>query len=193
MLAMSIPQKLREQTSVCHSAIEANPLLKRLTQNLSLMEYINILIKFYSFYLRLEKSLDWTKIATLTEMKFTADKQKFPILEKDLSYFGVSLEEIPLSPYYPRLQTLPAILGCFYVLEGSCHGRKMMWPRLSAKLSIKENEGGAFFCDSVNQPQENWKCFCELLTSKVKTEADETECILTAVQTFKDLDQWFKT
>lgn len=189
---MTILQKLRAETLTHHNGIEENPLLKKLTGNLSQMEYISILEKFYGFYLPFENSLDWNEVEVLTEMKLNGNRRKVPLLEKDLRYFNVFSDQILLSSRYPRSLSFPALLGCFYVLEGSCLGRKMMWPRLSKKLGLNENEGGVFFYDCGDKLPETWKNFCELLTSKIRTDAEEQQCIGAAIQTFENMDNWFK-
>ncbi len=189
---MTILQKLRAETSTYHSAIEENPLLKKLTGDLSQIEYISILKKFYGFYLPFENSLDWNEVAVLTENKFSAHRRKIPLLEKDLHFFNVILDQISLSSVYPRSPSFPALLGCFYVLEGSCLGRKMMWSRLSKKLNLTENQGGVFFYDCGDKLKETWKDFCELLTSKIRKDPEEQECIAAAIQTFENMDKWFK-
>lgn len=189
---MAVLQKLRMETSASHSAIEANPLLKRLTENLSLAEYIHILEKFYGVYLSFENSLNWEEIESLTEMKFTGDRRKTPLLEKDLRYFDVSLNQIPLPSPSRSTLSFSALLGCLYVFEGSCLGRKMMWPKLSAALGLNENQGGAFFYDCGDKIPANWKKFCEMLNSQINTAAQEQECIHAAIQTFENIDQWFK-
>jgi heme oxygenase len=190
---VTIIQKLKTNTSACHKAIEENALLKKLMgKQITLSEYISILKKFYGFYLPFEDSLDWGEIESLTEMRLTANRRKTTLLEKDLLYFNIPLDQILISPVYPHSHTFPALMGCFYVLEGSCLGRRMMWPRLANTLGLGENQGGVFFLDCGDELPETWKCFCSLLTSKIKTDADEQECINAAIQTFEDIDKWFK-
>lgn len=190
---MQILEKLRAETATHHDTIEKNPLLSRLTKNLSLTEYIYILKKFYGFYLPFENFLNWAEIELLTQMKLAVNRQKAPLLKQDLQYFDVAVDQIPISPIYPRPLSYPAVLGCFYVLEGSCLGRKMMWPRLSAKLHLQSNQGGAFFYDCGDGIKKIWTDYCDMLNSKICKESEEKDCIHAAIQTFENIDVWFKT
>ncbi len=189
---MDIMQKLRAETADQHREIENNSFLTRLSGDLSLEEYIRILEKFYAFYSSFESHLNWKEIKSLSDGTLTGDKRRTPLLEKDLRHFNVQLDRIPRFPPYARSFSFPALMGCFYVLEGSSLGRKMLYPRLSAKFGLNQNEGGAFFYDYGDKITENWTNFCKMLKSKIKTEADKQECAEAAVQTFENINELFK-
>ena len=189
---MDIMQKLRAETAAQHREIENNSFLTRLSEDLSLEEYIHILEKFYAFYSSFETQLDWKEIERLSDAVLAEEKRRTPLLEKDLRHFRVPLDQIPRFPPYARSFSFPALMGCFYVTEGSCLGRKMLYPRLSEKFNLNQNEGGAFFYDYGDQITENWTNFCKMLKSKIKTEAHKQECAEAAIQTFKTINELFK-
>ncbi|MEX1013400.1 MAG: biliverdin-producing heme oxygenase [Waddliaceae bacterium] len=189
---MDIIQELRKETAAQHQEIEHNSLLKRLSEDLSLEEYIRILEKFYAFYSSFESHVDWKELGRLSDGAITQEKRRTPLLEKDLTHFGVLLNKIPKFPPYARSFSFPALMGCFYVLEGSCLGRKMLYPKLSAKFDLNKNAGGAFFYDYGDKITVNWTNFRQFLKSEVKTDSEIKECTNAAIQTFENIHELFK-
>ncbi len=189
---MDILQKLRVQTITQHREIEYNSCLKRLSEDLSLSEYIQILEKFYAFYSSFESHLDWDKLKQLSHAELTEERRRAPLLEKDLSHFGVPLDKTPTILPYARSFSFPALMGCFYVLEGSSLGRKMLYPSLVAKFNLNQNAGGAFFYDKGEKISVNWRNFCQMLKSKIVTEGDKKICTEAAIQTFENINELFK-
>lgn len=168
---MDILQSLRKATAESHAALEKRPLLKRLMENPTLEEYIEVLKRFRLLH------------GALNETKNVA------LLEQDLAYYQVPFGPAP-PPFIPS-KSHAGMLGCRYVLEGSAHGRRMLYPLLVKSLGIGPDQGGAFFYNGGEESRKDWEQFCALLRSKIVTDEDHEACIKGAIRTFEHASSIF--
>jgi heme oxygenase len=181
--------KLREKTKPYHREIEKNVLLRKLMGPLTLLDYIEILKKFYGFYLPLEtqtipKFLNQNNIF----QKFSFPK--LPLLKRDLDALGLDDDALKLCPCTPNPATSFGCLGVLYTLEGSCLGRAMMWPHIQQQLRL--DCGGSFFGTASPGLQTHWADFCKGMNEQVLSGSEVQEVIDGAIATFVTLDEWFK-
>lgn len=113
--------ELREKTSPYHREIEKNVLLSKLTGSLTLPDYVEVLKKFYGFYIPLETE-------TIPQfLKQNGEFQKFyfpklQLLNRDLDSLAPASDAPKLCPSTPNPASPFGWLGVLYTLEGSCHG-----------------------------------------------------------------------
>lgn len=183
-----ILEELREKTKPYHQEIEKSLTLSKLLENCTLDDYINVLKKFYGFYLPLETKLIPEFLNTHKELKeFYFPKLKY--LENDLKFFLPTLSGLEICRSFPEPENYFAQLGILYTLEGSCLGRAMLWPGLEKNLSL--SKGGSFFFSGSKDLKEHWKQFCESMVSQVKDENDKNQLINGSIATFISLNKWF--
>lgn len=181
--------ELREKINPYHRKIEENVLLRKLMGPLTLTDYIDVLKKFYGFYVPLEAQ------AIPRFLKQNSVFQKFyfpklPLLERDLKALATSSDAVMLCPFTPNPTNPFGWLGVFYTLEGSCLGRAMMWPNIQERLHLKS--GDSFFSTDSHDLQNHWSAFCKNMSEQVRSEVDAQEVISGAIATFVALDEWFK-
>lgn len=184
---MIIPQ-LREKTAFYHQQVEENSLLSRLLGDLTLQDYIEILKKFYGFYFPLEKQYIPESLKKNAELK-DYFYPKLKLLERDLKVFLPTVSNLPVCPACPNPESPFGWLGVFYTLEGSCHGRAMLWPRIHRKLGIEK--GHTFFSGASDDLKVRWGKFCQKMTDLVTSEAEKEAVIQGSVETFISLNKWF--
>lgn len=69
------------------------------------------------------------------------------LLRQDLALLGVpddALDDVDL-PAAPSLDTVPAGLGCLYVVEGSAKGARAILPEIKQRLGLDAGNGATFF------------------------------------------------
>lgn len=180
--------ELREKTKPYHQQIEKNELLSQLLGNITLDEYVKILIKFYGYYLPFETQLMPQFLLDHADLKlFYFPKLQY--LKNDLSEFHPILSDVETCTLFPRTASYFGQLGMLYTLEGSCLGRAMLWPRLQKKLNLQT--GGTFFSSASTDLRERWKKFCQEMVDQVKSESNKDDLINGSIATFISLDEWF--
>jgi heme oxygenase len=87
-------------------------------------------------------------------------------------------------PTVPRLETIPAGLGCLYVLEGSAKGARAILPDIRATLGLDAERGAKFFYGFGRETGELWRACMTAIndTDPASVEADRT--VETATGTF---------
>ncbi len=107
--------RLRRETASLHQTLETG--LNLLRPEMTLDEYQAILEGFYGFYRPWEEKVQ----ARIDELlpRFTQERRKVPMLERDLQFLRTDLSRIPACPALPDTSSVPGVLGSLYVLEGS--------------------------------------------------------------------------
>lgn len=181
--------ELREKTSSYHRKIEENVLLRKLMGPLTLSDYIEVLKKFYGFYVPLETQ------AIPRFLKKNNVFQKFyfpklPLLKRDLDALATASDGVKLCTFTPNPANPFGWLGVLYTLEGSCLGRAMIWPHIQQLLRL--DSGGSFFGTASQELQSHWAAFCQDMTEQARSESEVQEVIAGAIATYVSLDEWFK-
>jgi len=191
-----ISERLRNETAHHHEAIENAKRFSRLGEpDFTLEEYQQILERFYGFYQPLE--LAFRKHAQVMEALDYENRFKLPLLTKDLKHFGhtnETLSSIPQCDYVPELETLPQVLGCMYVMEGSTHGSQFIAKRLQEQFNL-DGAGLSYYEGYGKDTMPRWKTFKAYLDSSLgdgnqKDGAQDDQVATTAAQTFEALHRW---
>lgn len=190
---MSLLAALKTETTPQHLALENGlDLFKRASTEEGYRELIE---GFYGLYEPLEKELaeraDWAALNWDFE-----GRQKTGWLEDDLHAIGLSETDIlmlPLAADLPALDSLGAVVGCLYVLEGSTLGGQVISRRLRESLDITPENGGRFFTGYAEQTGLHWRRFMEWgETLATQDPALQTEAVASAKSTFDCFARWFQ-
>ena len=179
--------RLRHDTRERHERVELT--LGLLDRPPAAGEYRTLLRKFYGYYEPVEArlaSLPWEAVG----FDWPA-RRKVPMLERDLIALGDdrnALPAVPRCPHLPPLTTLPAALGCVYVLEGATLGGRVITRRLGGV------PGGplpaAFFASYGDDVGRRWTEFGAFLTAYATGRDEDDEIVESARQTFDTLGAW---
>lgn len=185
-----ILQKLKEQTSAQHIALEESKLLSHFgNKTIDLTIYKAILKKFYGFFLPMEERLD----SFLQLPFFLPDypsRRKSSTLAADLRHLGINPNDLPICTALPQLADLAQAFGCLYVLEGSTLGGRVITKILHEALQIDERSGASYFNGYGAFTGDKWKLFCQTLLQYGEQGGKEEAMIEGANATFSTLTKW---
>jgi heme oxygenase len=183
----SIRLRLRMETASQHSALEAR--LPVLDPDLAVDVYQNLIARFWGFYRPLEQRLLTVAPRLLRSCEY-ASRFKTPLLVRDLECFGRLPGTLSQCRGLPELASLPKVLGCLYVIEGSTLGGQVISRYLKIYLGLTRESGAAFFTGYGASSARRWRAFGGFLTDT----ADALDCdeliVSGAVQTFDAFNNW---
>lgn len=178
-------QKLRAATAEKHKAAEAVSFSgKIMSGTLSCNEYTVLVKGNYIVHRLLEEKLRGV-IPAHHPIDLPA-REKLPLLIRDLEDLGIDHEKLDIefaAAYLPAITSLPAAVGCLYVLEGSTLGGNVIYKALKkspATSSFPMN----YYCCYGAQTGAMWKAFTDQINAMQISEHDEAEIITNAKQTF---------
>lgn len=187
---MDILQHLREATRPQHEAIEAR--VDVLRPDLSLTDYRWLLERFYGFYAPLEvellRSIQWERLGFPFRERCKAYR-----LEADLRHLGATPTEIAglaRATRLPDVASLPAALGCLYVIEGATLGGQLIARHVMPRFGLTPDAGAAFFTSYGAEVGPRWRALGEFLRAQLTRDADAQRAAGAACDTFGQLDQW---
>jgi len=108
------------------------------------------------------------------------------LLERDLADLGVAPDELRALdlPSTPSLETVPAGLGCLYVLEGSAKGARAILPEIGARLGLDAEMGARFFYGFGRETGQLWRDCLTAINGIDPASADGDRAVETAIETF---------
>lgn len=184
-----ILQRLREETSRNHSAIESH--MPLLDPQMSLRTYRQLLARFWGYYAPLEDRLrSEVGIYWPTKEYLCSDRAKVPHLEKDLRVLGKSLDPLECCTNLPELNTPAQVLGCLYVIEGATLGGQIISKHLLANLGLGIDNGAAFFNGYGANSGSQWQFFRSFLTKNAEPINQDDAIVASANETFRTLGEW---
>ncbi len=184
-----ILQRLREETSRNHSAIESQ--LPVLDPSMSRESYCQLLTRFWGYYAPLECMLRLEIENYWPNKEYNcSERAKVLHLEKDLHALGESPEQMERCTILPQLKTPAQVLGCLYVIEGATLGGQIISKHLLANLGLGPDSGAAFFNSYGANIGHQWQSFRLFLTSHAEPMNQDDEIVVSANTTFKTLSQW---
>ncbi|MES2264445.1 MAG: biliverdin-producing heme oxygenase [Pseudomonadota bacterium] len=176
----ALHRRLRQATTNCHRELDRQPLLSRLRDsNVTLVQYGNALAALHGIYLRSEAAI----LAYLQADPSLFDYQsrrKVPALESDLSSLGRS--PVPLNTAGPELNSVGALVGTLYTLEGSMLGGQFIARTLPPRFPRH------FYTVYGEQTGRRWEEFLMFADAACPTSAYETAAT-TAIALFASLKQ----
>jgi len=157
--------RLRDATAPLHKQLDQQPLLVALLGNdLPLADYQQLLGIYYSLYHQLEAALkhytDQQPIAFDYQPRY-----KTPLLFNDLKYWHIKPEPLLCQIVLPELNSLGALLGLLYVLEGSTLGGQFIAQHLKLTYGYTRSTGSNFFSGYGEQTTTHWQSFITYLNS----------------------------
>ena len=101
---------------------------------------------------------------------------KVELLERDLLILqgDAPIADLPLPAALPKMETLNALLGALYVIEGSSLGGQVIYREVQKKLSLDSATGAAFFFGDGVQTFPLWKQFTAVLNRRVSEPEEAT-------------------
>jgi heme oxygenase (biliverdin-IX-beta and delta-forming) len=182
----SIMAKLKSRTAHQHQATESG--VNVMSPTLTVDEYKDLLVKFYSFYKIYE-----TKVSDkLQQISINLDYQNrlnTPRIVADLKNLGMSENEIAAikpTDELPQIDSAEKIFGSLYVIEGSNLGGQIISRHLKEKFGFDETNGAAFFSGYGKETGKMWNEFREAITEFAENSDDE-EIIGAAIETFEKI------
>src|SRR5690606_39184025 len=137
-------------TRAHHLRIEDNGWMKRLlAPDLELAEYARILGRLLGHYQPLE-SLLTASVPARQAHQVPGQRCKAAWLVDDLRQLGYREADLAHLPRIdtaelPALNSLPAAVGCLYVLEGASLGGTLIARHLARHLAVGPDNGGRFY------------------------------------------------
>jgi heme oxygenase len=186
---MSLRERLKSETRVCHERLEADLDLTR--DDFSLDDLRTLVERFYGYYAPCEG-----QIQTLPEplRSFLDARRKLPLLERDLRHFDhteATLRALARCPV-PPLNSAAQALGRWYVLEGSTLGGQLLAKHFVTKFELANGAGCEFFTSYGPDVGTRWREFCQLL-DEYSSPATNDEAVDAANETFATLSDWLPT
>ncbi len=183
--------KLREGTRTLHSALENAVDLPSCWR--SRERYAGLLRKLYGMHAAYERQLiqvDWTT----TGIDFE-HRSKLRLLEADFAALEIPVARVVESglPDVQEIDSLPAAIGCLYVLEGATLGGQVILKQINRHLSIDAGNGGAFFASYGARVKHMWLAFSEAAQRCCDTAGKQSEALHCARRTFAEFTSWLRS
>lgn len=184
--------RLKEETRSYHDRLERDPLSRGMMgEGLSRAYYTMVLEVYYGLYAPMEARLaaaaDWGALG------FAMDRRlKAPLLRADLAHLGVpagALAGLPRCEGLPLTPSLPAALGCMYVLEGATLGGQLIGRHVQGALGLGPLAGAAFFNSYGPEVGPRWKEFKAFV--ELHGAGHEDAVIAAASAMYASLERWF--
>ena len=189
-MGSSILRRLKQETKQDHADLERHvDLLSRVH---TVHHYRTLLEVFYGVYRPFEVEIARSMSEIATWLPDVKTRMRTPSLILDLHVLGNELPEaLPLAAI-PALLSLPACLGCMYVLEGSTLGGQVVSREVHKHLSYTPQNGCSFFASHQESIYGMWRTFCEAFELyAAKHPQSYHDVILSARATFRVFDEWF--
>jgi heme oxygenase len=157
--------RLRDATAPLHKQLDQQPLLVALLgKELPLADYQQLLGIYYSLYHQLEAALkhytDQQPIAFDYQPRY-----KTPLLLNDLKYWHIKPEPLRCQITLPDINSLGALLGLLYVLEGSTLGGQFIAQHLQLTYGYTRSTGSDFYNGYGEQTKTHWQSFITYLNT----------------------------
>ena len=175
----TLTDQLKYATRDVHQRLHGHPMTALLlSPTLSHDYYIRLLRAFYGFYTALESSVPRYRSSS-----------RVAWLRQDLYYFGNSKQPL-LCCDIPVIRGHAALLGCWYVVEGSSLGSASIYRHLHKHLGLSAANGARFFFAYGQDTGANWRELKTLINSALLSHREQQQTINTAMQLFSCLEQW---
>ena len=188
----SILARLKQRTAHQHQQTEDG--VDLLSDEFSLEDYKELLVKFYAFY----QSFETKMMRAIADFKVNfdyAERLNAPKLLSDLKSLGMTNAEISAIESFedvPALDSPEKIFGALYVVEGSTLGGQVISRHLKEKFDLDETDGVAFFSGYGKETGKMWNAFREKITEFAEKSKEQEEIIKSANQTFEKIGEALK-
>ncbi len=181
----NILERLKRETSAEHAAVEAAT--RVMDPELSLAGYREYLASTFGFYAVVEPLLHEASVWQALELT-GAERQKLPLLQRDLRELGVDEPTaLPRCPAPPGWSTVAEAAGGAYVLEGSTLGGKLIARHVRQRL---DGAPCSFLECYGPRTGESWQAFRAALSRFATSRELEEQIIAGARATFGSFTRW---
>jgi heme oxygenase len=161
--------QLREATRALHDRTEAVVGGDRiLAGQISAAEFDRLMRCNYYLYARTEPLL-LTAAARLAPDLHPLLPELLPALRRSCATRSIELDPFHNWPEPGLDFTRPGLYGMAYVLLGSHHGAKVLYPSLNRHPEIAPAGGLNFYAALAALPDRNWRRFLHLLAAEIRT------------------------
>lgn len=180
---MTLADRLRSETRPQHTALESVLGFAR-----SREEHVEQLRRFLGFIEPWERRIAQSPLAEMYR-----GREKTAWLKADLTFWGLSVEEIAA---LPRCEHLPAVeswaeaVGSMYVIEGSTLGGQTIARHLEETFGVSAGQGYRYFLSYGELVPQKWREFRAYLMIQSSTETDDA-VVASAAATFSAMHEWF--
>lgn len=195
---------LKEATAELHRYAETRPFQKSLLTGTAMpATFRRYLIELHAIHNALEQVLcDWRARRPELASVFNDDQRRAADLEADIAALSahIALENATERNEATGARTVLlafidahahsnvfAILGCFYVLEGSMNGNKFIARALAKAWGIELNIGLSYLDPYGEQQRANWQRFREAMNRLDVTPEDVEAAVHAACLTFETI------
>lgn len=178
--------RMRASMRPLHDRIEAS--LDLMTPELDSRRYQRFLERSYGFISACERRIDVNGAPPALRL---ADRLKSELLRSDLERFGhttASLSALKSPSTLPPVESWPAALGYFYVVEGSTLGGQIIARHVRATIGSEQPVG--FLSGGRSEVALRWKQMLAVMMGEMANDAAERDVTAAAAQTFELLRHW---
>ncbi|WP_413560611.1 biliverdin-producing heme oxygenase [Bdellovibrio sp. HCB209] len=179
---------LKDGTQDLHNEIEKHMPVFR--PDFNSQQYAEVLQKMHRFYEGFEKKLE-TALSTHGLSDMYKDRFKTPRIESDLKSLGTPTKSQPAPSHLPVLDSVPAIAGALYVIEGSSLGGQIITKHLKEKLNMTP-EQTQFFGGYGELTGKRWQEFQKWMGELDMNEQNAKLAVSSARETFSSLMECLK-
>ena len=181
----SLRDRLKMSTRALHQRLDSHPAMAGLMEpGLSPARYAALLRSFGVAYAQLEPEIENAVARVGAALDYT-ERRKLPALERDLSALGASSRLDAHGPLPWRIESVGALAGTLYTVEGSTLGGQVIARSLAKHLSLGPSNGGAFFGGYGEKTRERWLSFLGFLEQAGHSAAERDAAEAYAQRTFE--------
>ena len=185
---LNLLEQLKTGTSHLHRALESE--LDLLRPGFRISEYMELLERFYGFYVVWEPEVD-RRLCQISGLDLQR-RAKTPLLASDLTSLGydsIRLSRLARCKDVPTYHSPEMLLGGLYVTEGSTLGGLFLAQHFRKSLGLRPGAGVSFFSSYEGEVGSMWNRFRSLLTETVAPEK-ESHVVRGAILTFECMHSW---
>jgi heme oxygenase len=181
--------RLRDETAMEHGCLEQQ--LDLMSDSLTASRYRDVLQAFYGYVGPYESQLAANAPPAFADA--IATRRRAHLLHADLLALGLdhaTIDTLPRADALPAVQSLPALLGCMYVMEGSTLGGRVIGPHIEQQLGLSDGRGYSYFLGHGAATGRLWTAFRHDMDQAL-AEHQHDEAINAARAAFHALTLWF--
>ena len=185
---MGLVETLRRETRPAHDAIEAAVDIER--HLVSPDAYRALMTRYLGFHAAFEAARDGSAARAALDPALVPEVSRAGLIRQDLLALGMSPGEVDRlpRPRLSRLDSLPALLGAVYVIEGSSLGGVVLAKMVETRLGIGEG-GAAFLAGDGRDTARRWRAAVAALDASVPPAAAD-EVVASARATYARMQDW---
>lgn len=178
--------QLRRSTAAEHVRLERYSFAAEIqSQNLKLQQYRSLILGQLWAFREIERALMHFLQQQSNPQLLDFFWPRAALLRKDCLQLGNQhLLDSPCPPF-PQIMNLSQALGCWYVLEGSSLGARLIYQHLRKNRAVSLGAPFHFYQESSQRTPKRWKGFITLLERSSTNPLDISEILSAASTTFE--------